>query len=161
MSDLCQVLGPVEINGRALRVGRREGNTGEPKSTPNDVEHAGGGRAELLARGLTQGKGGGGGSPGPSTFKLSVTCSDLQSRVFKIERGGWSMTAPKRLEIQRQVSRHDRRCRDDLDSGSLQILGTTGRAHTRAASLSPGAWWQPITTRRGRRGPEREEKRSA
>lgn len=41
VSDLCQVLGPVEINGRALRVGRRERNTGEPKSTPNDVEHAG------------------------------------------------------------------------------------------------------------------------
>lgn len=42
MSDLCQVLGPVEINGRALRVGRSERNTGEPKSTPTTLSTLGG-----------------------------------------------------------------------------------------------------------------------
>lgn len=95
-----------------------------------------------------------------SNFKLSVSCSDLQSRVFKIERGGWSMTAPKRLEIQSQVSRRDRRAGTTLIL-LVRTLGTSGREHTRAASLAPGAWWQPITTHRGRRGPEREEKGSA
>lgn len=40
------------------------------------------------------------------------------------------MTAPKRLEIQRQVSRQDRRCRDDLDSGFFRFWGRVGeRTH--------------------------------
>lgn len=41
MSDLCQVVGPVEINGRALRVDPRERNTGEPKSTPGTLSTPG------------------------------------------------------------------------------------------------------------------------
>lgn len=83
MSDLCQVLGPVEINGRALRVGRRERNTGEPKSTPNDVELAGRAAEQLLARGLTQQGRGGGETPriacGFST--LSFPCL---VRIFRV-----------------------------------------------------------------------------
>lgn len=48
------------------------------------------------------------------------------------------MTAPKRLEIQRQVSRQDRRCRDDLDSGFFRFWGRVGERTHELPACPPG-----------------------
>lgn len=53
-------------------------------------------------------------------------------------------------------------CRDDLDSACANSGDEWEREHT--TNELPAwlrGWWQPITTHRGRRGPETEEKRSA
>ena len=89
VSDLCQVLGPVEINGRGWAAGNE---TRASLNRPTLSTQRQSGTQPDAGEGRSKAWGG-------FSFKLPVSCSDLQSRWFKIERGGRSMTDPKRLEI--------------------------------------------------------------